>query len=56
LIGHMQELLRNPALARELGAQGRQRANQRFNIQRFVADWNAALAEVTAMQNKPACA
>ncbi|HEX5539369.1 MAG TPA: glycosyltransferase family 4 protein [Methylophilaceae bacterium] len=56
LIRHMQELLRDPALARELGEQGRQRANQRFNIGRFVADWNAALAEVTAIQNKPACA
>lgn len=48
LIDHMQELLANPALARELGKRGRQQAIERFHIQRFVSDWNAALAEVTA--------
>lgn len=47
LIEHMQELLRDPGLARELGQQGRLKAMERFNIQRFVADWNATLAEVT---------
>lgn len=49
LIGHMQELLRHPALARQLGEQGRKNAIERFNIQRFVTDWNAALAHITAM-------
>jgi glycosyltransferase involved in cell wall biosynthesis len=49
LISHMQELLKNPALARELGERGRQRAMERFSIERFVADWNKALAEVTGM-------
>lgn len=48
LIEHMQELLRNPTLARELGERGRRNAIERFNIQRFVSDWNAVLAEVTA--------
>ena len=47
LVGHMQELLRNPALARELGVTARRRARARFGIERFCADWNAALAEVT---------
>lgn len=47
LVGHMQELLQSPALARELGERGRRNAIERFNIQRFVRDWNAALAEVT---------
>lgn len=46
LIGHMQALLQQPQLARELGEQARQRACERFNIQRFVRDWEAVLAEV----------
>ena len=49
LVVHMRELLRNPALARQLGEAGRINALERFNIGRFVADWNAALAEVTGM-------
>lgn len=53
LIGHMQELIRDPALARELGEQGRRNAMERFNIQRFVRDWNAVLAEVTATAMQP---
>ena len=55
LIDHMRELLRNPALARALGEQGRQRAIERFNIGRFVADWNAALADVTGMALPASC-
>lgn len=48
LIAHMQELLRDPELARTLGEQGRRHAIERFNIQRFVNDWNRALSEITA--------
>jgi glycosyltransferase involved in cell wall biosynthesis len=55
LIDHMRELLRDPALARSLGEQGRQRAIDRFNIGRFVADWNAALADVTGMALPASC-
>ena len=55
LIDHMRELLRDPALARSLGEQGRQRAIERFNIGRFVADWNAALADVTGMALPASC-
>ena len=55
LIDHMRELLRNPALARALGEQGRRRAAERFNIGRFVADWNAALADVTGMALPASC-
>lgn len=47
LIGHMGLLLAEPALARKLGAGARQRAMERFNIGRFVADWNGALKMVT---------
>ena len=55
LVDHMRELLRDPALARALGEQGRQRAIERFNIGRFVADWNAALADVTGMALPASC-
>ena len=53
LIEHMQELIRDPALAHELGEQGRRNAMERFNIQRFVRDWNTVLAEVTATAMQP---
>jgi hypothetical protein len=49
LIGHMQELLRKPSLASQLGANGRRRALARFSIARFCADWNAALQHVTGI-------
>jgi hypothetical protein len=49
LIPYRQELLRNPALARQLGVNGQRRARERFGIDRFIADWNAALADVTGM-------
>lgn len=48
LVERMQLLLANPALARKLGAGARQRALERFHIQRFVRDWNDAFAQVTA--------
>jgi hypothetical protein len=48
LLDHMRELLRNPALARQLGAGARRRALERFNIERFSADWDAALRHVTS--------
>jgi hypothetical protein len=47
LVFHMQELIKNPSLAKELGEQARLRAMERFNIQRFIKDWNAALQSVT---------
>jgi glycosyltransferase involved in cell wall biosynthesis len=48
LVERMRELLRDPALARHLGQGARRRAYQRFSIERFRADWNAALRDVTA--------
>jgi hypothetical protein len=45
----MRELLRHPSLARELGERGRRSALERFHINRFIADWNAALARVTGI-------
>jgi glycosyltransferase involved in cell wall biosynthesis len=47
LVAHMRELLRDPMLARQLGANARKRARERFAIGRFAADWDAALREVT---------
>ena len=43
----MQELIKNPALAKELGEKARLRAMERFHIQRFIKDWNAALQYIT---------
>ena len=47
LVSHMQELIRNPLLARQLGATARRRSRERFSIARFAADWDAALRHVT---------
>jgi glycosyltransferase involved in cell wall biosynthesis len=44
----MHELLGNPGLARQLGAGARRRARERFGIERFSADWDAALRHVCA--------
>jgi glycosyltransferase involved in cell wall biosynthesis len=52
LIERMRTLLRDPALARALGEQARRTALERFNIARFVADWNAAFADVTGERNE----
>jgi glycosyltransferase involved in cell wall biosynthesis len=49
LVQHMRDLLRNPALARQLGATARRRARERFGIERFCADWDRALRDVTGM-------
>ncbi len=42
----MQDLLRDPALARRLGQGARRYALERFNIERFVRDWDDAFAQV----------
>ncbi|MES2898149.1 MAG: glycosyltransferase family 4 protein [Pseudomonadota bacterium] len=47
LIRHMQELARQPALARHLGTAARRRACERFGIDRFCADWERALRDIT---------
>jgi glycosyltransferase involved in cell wall biosynthesis len=48
LVAAMQELLADPQRARQLGEAGRRTAMERFNIERFVADWNAAFRLVLA--------
>lgn len=52
LVDCMNDLLANPGEAKRLGEGARQRALERFNIQRFAADWTALLAEAAA--NGPA--
>jgi hypothetical protein len=46
LIRRMGDLLRDPCLARELGAGARATALRRFSIDRFAADWDETLCEV----------
>jgi glycosyltransferase involved in cell wall biosynthesis len=47
LIGHMRRLIADPIAARRVGEAGRRTARARFSIDRFVRDWNDALALVT---------
>lgn len=47
LTGVMHELLRDARLAWSWGQAGQRTALERFGIERFVADWMAAFAEVT---------
>jgi glycosyltransferase involved in cell wall biosynthesis len=46
LIEHMQRLIANPEEARRLGARAREVARERFGLERFIRDWNAAFALV----------
>jgi len=48
LIGHMRDLLADADEARRLGEGARQTAQERFSIDRFVADWDMALRRVAA--------
>jgi glycosyltransferase involved in cell wall biosynthesis len=48
LIAHMKRLLKNPEEARRLGAGARARAHQRFNLSRFIRDWNDTFAAAIA--------
>jgi glycosyl transferase family 1 len=52
LVERMRTLLGDAELARALGAEARRSALERFNIARFVADWNMALAEITGERNE----
>jgi glycosyltransferase involved in cell wall biosynthesis len=48
LVARMRQLIAAPAEARRLGSAARDYARERFALRRFIDDWNAALAEVTA--------
>lgn len=45
LIERMQALLADPHKAKQLGQEAREQALTRFNIQRFVQDWNQAFEQ-----------
>lgn len=47
LADRIRDCLDDPALARRLSEGARRTARERFGIDRFVADWNRALADVT---------
>jgi len=47
LVDAMQRLLARPDEARALGASGQRTAQERFGIERFVAEWKDALRAVT---------
>src|SRR5690606_29701065 len=47
LVAAMQELIAEPREALWIGQAARRRAMERFNIDRFVADWHRVLCEVT---------
>ncbi len=48
LIRKMNDLIANPTLAAEIGLKGRQVAGRRFNIERFVSDWEHLFKRVTS--------
>lgn len=50
LIDKMQMLLDDKLLAKEIGANGREVAMKRFNIERFTRDWEELFAEVTGKE------
>lgn len=47
IVDVMRQLIDEPELARQWGAQARQTAQERFNMKRFTGDWLAVLAKVT---------
>jgi glycosyltransferase involved in cell wall biosynthesis len=49
LIDGMRQLLADAGLAREMGERARAIAMERFTIERFAADWNAAFRDVTGV-------
>jgi hypothetical protein len=49
LIPAMRMLLSDPAEAKRLGDNARRYAQERFALERFVNEWNEALADVTGV-------
>jgi len=48
LIQHMQNLIANPDLAQTLSVGAKRQAERRFNLDRFIRDWNAVFAEAVS--------
>ena len=56
LTRHMQRLLDDPEEARLIGEAGRRTVQERFGLERFVADWEAAFEEALALREVVPCA
>lgn len=54
LIERMRDLIAHPDEARRMGQNARRLAQERFGLERFIADWNAAFALVTGARSDPA--
>jgi glycosyltransferase involved in cell wall biosynthesis len=52
LLAAMNLLLLDPEEARRLGREAQETARERFNIHRFVRDWNAVFAEATGVRRE----
>jgi len=55
LIGHMQRLLADPEEARRIGAAGRRTVRERFGLERFVPEWEAAFEEAVRLKEAMPC-
>ena len=51
LTARMRFLLDHPAEARRLGDNAREAAQARFNLDRFIRDWNEAFAQAIALHD-----
>ena len=56
LIGRMHNLLDDPDEARRLGEAGRRTIKERFGLERFATDWEAAFSEAVALREEVPCA
>jgi len=56
LVERLRELLADPAEARRLGRGARRRALERFGLERFARDWDAAFALATRRRRPAATA
>lgn len=50
LVERMNYLLANPEAARAMGTRARQVAQERFNLERFASDWNAAFQQALRLR------
>lgn len=56
LVEHMQRLIADPDEAARLGEGARQRALERFNIDRFATEWRTTFEEVASRRSHPSSA
>ncbi len=56
LIWYMRELLADPEEARRIGEAGRRTIRERFNLERFAADWETAFEEAVKLREVSSCA